>query len=97
MPGEWVTWALQGLIAVVLIRIWSQLDRATAAIAALAILVADQYVTKLEWAREWGIVRDRLHDLTASVAALRALQQMADARSGAQPGEWGTMKNRREE
>jgi hypothetical protein len=79
MTYEWITWALQGLIAAVLGTIWKQLQIANksivetnASIATLHLDVASNYVKSIEMER----VRARLHEIEnwrAGVIAEREL------------------------
>lgn len=85
---EWITWALQALIAAVLATIWKQLQLATrsivetnGAIAGLHLEVTRDYVKITEWER----VRARLHDIEnwrAGILAERELLRDQALREG---------------
>lgn len=85
----WLTWALQALIALLLARLWGQLDDATKAIHALNVLVTEQGIKyKLEMAEQyvkidqWMHVRKRLHDLEDYVSGLKALAKFKEQGAG---------------
>jgi hypothetical protein len=73
MDSQWVTWALQGLIGVILIRIWNQLDTATKDISAVRQKIAEEFVTK----SDWESMRIRLHDIEDWISGQKALAQLS--------------------
>lgn len=92
---QWITWALQGLIAAVLGVIWGQLSAATKAIAELATEIARNYMPraecvelihgmKAEWASEVSRMRDNLHDVRNMAITLKAKEDLREliARDG---------------
>ena len=65
-PADWVTWGLQVLLLFLLSSIWKKLDENTKAIAAVALEIAKDYVTKIEW----ETIRKRLHEIESKLAGV---------------------------
>ncbi len=74
MSGDWVTWALQLLLAVLLARVWLQIDKNTDALTQLRIDIPTHYVTKSEFDKFEGYTRTRFHEL-ANLLHSRALHE----------------------
>ena len=68
-PADWVTWGLQVLLLFLLSSIWKKLDENTKAIGALALELAKDYVTKIEW----ETIRKRLHEIESKLAGIEMM------------------------
>lgn len=60
---EWVTWALQGLLAFLLYQIWAKLDANTKAITAVKELLLEEYLKKTEFETYRKETRQAIHEM----------------------------------
>lgn len=72
MELQWITWALQGLIALVLIVILRKIDENEKSVIALTLALAKHYVHKDDWER----VRVRLHEVENYIAGEKAIKAL---------------------
>lgn len=71
MNEQWVTWALQGLIAFVLGKLWGQLDTVTKDLAELKTQIAGDTISKVDWKE----MRDRMHTVEGYIAGRREIEK----------------------
>lgn len=78
---QWITWALQGLIGFILVRLWKQLDAGVTATSSLTVAVAELkldlhkfFVMKTEWTE----VRERLRTIEDYVAGQKAIEAIKE-------------------
>lgn len=78
---QWITWALQGLIATTLMTIWKQLQLANKSIEELRLLVVGDYVKTAQYVVDYERIRQRVHVLENWKIRQEALTEQALART----------------